>query len=322
VLSYLVGVGLAEVLVDGKFPDNGAVLRQWEFHDLLFHARSRLGRHDYPFGGIFPFKGEIEPRPAVRPAHDGPVVELPRPDLDRILLDDPHFTTVLEGRKSTRVHGERPISLEQLGEFLYRTARVRAITEPLPEQDMPYAATSRPYPTGGASYDLELYLSVHRCDGIKSGIYHYDPLRHSLTLVNSDDADRNSMVAVARVAAGHISAPDVLITLTSRFQRLGWKYRSLPYSATLKNVGVLYQTMYLVATAMGLAGCGLGGGDADLTARVFHLDYLQESSVGEFILGSMPSGPVQPAHHSTWTPALDHGWHSAAVEKLSRRSTD
>jgi hypothetical protein len=32
-------------------------------------------------------------------------------------------------------------------------------------------------------------------------------------------------------------------------------------------VGVLYEAMYLAATAMGLAPCGLGGGDAALFAR-------------------------------------------------------
>jgi hypothetical protein len=46
--------------------------------------------------------------------------------------------------------------------------------------------------------------------------------------------------------------------------------------------------MYLVATAMGLAPCALGGGDSDLFAQASGLDYLAESAVGEFILGSLP----------------------------------
>ena len=44
--------------------------------------------------------------------------------------------------------------------------------------------------------------------------------------------------------------------------------------------------MYLVATAMGLAPCALGGGDADLSAQAMGTDYYAESSVGEFLLGS------------------------------------
>ncbi len=38
--------------------------------------------------------------------------------------------------------------------------------------------------------------------------------------------------------------------------------------------------MYLVATAMGLAPCAIGGGDADLFARAAGTDYYAETSVG------------------------------------------
>jgi len=80
--------------------------------------------------------------------------------------------------------------------------------------------------------------------------------------------------------------PQVLIIIAARFQRLSWKYESMAYNIILKNVGVLYQTMYLVATAMDLAPCALGGGDSDLFARAAGLDYYAETSVGEFLLGS------------------------------------
>jgi SagB-type dehydrogenase family enzyme len=63
----------------------------------------------------------------------------------------------------------------------------------------------------------------------------------------------------------------------------------MAYAAVLKDVGVLYQTMYLVATAMGLAPCALGGGDSDLFAAAIGGDYYAEASVGEFLLGSKPS---------------------------------
>jgi hypothetical protein len=55
-----------------------------------------------------------------------------------------------------------------------------------------------------------------------------------------------------------------------------------------------FQTMYLAATAMGLAPCAVGGGDADLFVRAAGTDYCTETSVGEFILGSQQPGPVGP----------------------------
>ena len=78
----------------------------------------------------------------------------------------------------------------------------------------------------------------------------------------------------------------VLSILAARFQRLAWKYASIAYALILKHVGVVYQTMYLTGTAMDLAPCALGAGDADLFARAAGTDYYEESSVGEFLLGS------------------------------------
>ena len=39
-------------------------LQCWEFHDLLFHSRSRRGRHDVPYGGTYRFAGRLDPPPA------------------------------------------------------------------------------------------------------------------------------------------------------------------------------------------------------------------------------------------------------------------
>jgi len=61
---------------------------------------------------------------------------------------------------------------------------------------------------------------------------------------------------------------------------------AVAYSVILKDVGVLQQTMYMAATAMGVAPCGVGFGNADLFAQVIGSDYYTETSVGEFLLGS------------------------------------
>jgi SagB-type dehydrogenase family enzyme len=62
----------------------------------------------------------------------------------------------------------------------------------------------------------------------------------------------------------------------------------MAYALILKNLGALYATMYLVATAMDLAPCALGGGDSELFAAAAGLDPCEEPAVGEFILSSRP----------------------------------
>ncbi|HEY7815995.1 MAG TPA: hypothetical protein VIC62_22310, partial [Nakamurella sp.] len=127
VLDLLVDTGLLELVtptgaagsapVDPAKQARRARLRQWGFHDLLFHTRSRSGRHDEDFGATFRFLDEIEHERPVRELPAGPRLLLPVPDLDRVLATDPQLTVAMETRKSIRSPGKRPIAVEQLGEL-------------------------------------------------------------------------------------------------------------------------------------------------------------------------------------------------------------
>jgi SagB-type dehydrogenase family enzyme len=200
---------------------------------------------------------------------------------------DAPFSRVTEARRSVRMRGEQPLSAAQLGEFLYRAARVKEVQPASRELGSPYESSIRPCASGGAMHELDLYLTVSRCTDIEPGLYRYDPLAHELEHVAELGPRQERLLAGACASSGLITPPDVLITLAARFQRLAWKYQSIAYAVTLKNTGALYQQMYLVATAMNLAPCGLGGGDSDLFAEAAGLDYYAETSVGEFML----SGP-------------------------------
>jgi SagB-type dehydrogenase family enzyme len=284
--ALLVGLFSAAALLADSDDDDG--LGQWELHDLLFHTRSRLGRHDNPFGGTFRFHDIRPPQPALKPTMSGAAIALHRPDLAAVARKDPSLTAVLSARRSIRRYGEPPIDVRELGEFLYRVARVDAMLAVDGTRGRHYEVTRRPYPSGGATYDLELYLTVNRCLGLESGLYHYQPLDHRLYCLAPRNAHVEALLRGAQGAAKMTFEPQVVITLASRFERVSWKYASMAYATVLKNVGVLYQTMYLVATAMRLAPCALGGGDADLFAAAAGTSYYKETSVGEFLLGSYP----------------------------------
>jgi SagB-type dehydrogenase family enzyme len=270
--------------------DHAPALQTWEFHDLLFHARSREGRHDHPVGGAYRFFGRLDPPPALRPAGPGEAVALDRPDLDRLRREDPPFAEVQEARRSVREYAAAPLTDRQLGEFLYRVGRVKEAREDevaTPHGPVRMGFAPRPYPGGGALYELELYPAVRACAGLAAGLYRYDPQGHRLERRAGRTADVERLLAGAGWAAGvPAERLQVLLVVAARFQRVAWKYQSVAYALTLKHVGVLYQTMYLAATAMGLAPCGIGCGDADLFARAAGTDYYAETSVGEFLLGS------------------------------------
>jgi SagB-type dehydrogenase family enzyme len=76
----------------------------------------------------------------------------------------------------------------------------------------------------------------------------------------------------------------VLLTLAARVPRTAWKYERQAYRTVLLDAGAMIGTMYLAATAMGLAPCAIGNGDPALFARLTGLDPFEETSVAEFAL--------------------------------------
>ena len=94
-----------------------------------------------------------------------------------------------------------------------------------------------------------------------------------------------AQLAAAEFAMGSPAAPQILITIAARFDRISWKYSSIAYALILKDVGVLIQTLYLMATDMGLGGCAIGSIDIDLFAKMTGIEFHVEGPVGQFALG-------------------------------------
>jgi SagB-type dehydrogenase family enzyme len=84
---------------------------------------------------------------------------------------------------------------------------------------------------------------------------------------------------------GESGTPQILVTIAARFGRVSWKYSSLAYALILKDVGVLMQTLYLMATDMGLDACAIGSTNIELFAKMTGLEFYVEGAVGQFALG-------------------------------------
>ena len=276
----------SQLLIKSDFAEGTALRRDegdeqlvlWDFHDLLFHARSTEGRHANPIGGAYPHVGAIAPLPAVRPSWGGKKIELPEPQALST------FAELLRRRRSARsFDDDRPITLQELSTFLDRSARVLSRWSDPSTDDGGH--TSRPYPTAGAAYELELYLAVVRCEGLERGFYHYDAGAHGLAAIPFQESDFEALIAQAAQAMGVAAPPQILIVVAARFGRISWKYSAIAYSLIAKDVGALSQTLYLAATDMGLGGCAIGISNIELFARITGIDFHVEGAVGQFALG-------------------------------------
>lgn len=292
------GVELLALLLDGQIlftPGPGAdkALRAaegdgdlvlWDFHDLLFHTRSTDGRHANPSGGLYAHADLAAPPPAVRPSWPGPAI-----DLKTLETAPPSaFATLLRRRHSTRAFDERrPITLAEVARLLDGAARIISREQaPHEDHDEPELEVApRPYPSGGASYELELYLAVDRCEGLARGFYHYDASRHALVLIETNEHWLTAMLEDAQFAMGAPAVPQVLVTMAARFGRVSWKYSGFAYALVLKHVGVLMQTLYLMAAEMEIGACAIGVGDIDLFAKMTGLAFHVEGSVGQIAIG-------------------------------------
>jgi SagB-type dehydrogenase family enzyme len=256
----------------------------WDFHDLLFHARSTEGRHANPLGGVYPYVGVIPPPPAVRPSWPGKTIDLRKFSAGRSEALSP-IAKALRQRRSTRsFDDQRPITLAELSRFLDGTARVLSTSNATLELD-DGGHTVRPYPSAGAAYELELYLAVSSCEGLARGFYHYDSGAHGLAPIGVAANELEAMLAGAGNAMGAPAPPQILITIAARFGRVSWKYSSIAYALVLKDVGVLTQTLYLMASDMELGGCAIGIANIDLFAKMTGIEFHVEGPVGQFAIG-------------------------------------
>ncbi|WP_051966056.1 SagB family peptide dehydrogenase [Kitasatospora mediocidica] len=279
---------------DPQFAEDGdPVLAGWSPFELLFHTRSTTGRHDDDFGATFALLGHFEPPPAVKPVPEGPRFPLPRPDGAHPLASDASLIALLEEpRPAFSADPEQDeVTLSQIGELLYRSMRVRSVSTDT-AGPISYEVSDRPATSVSGTHPLEVYVSANRCAGLPNGTFHYDPVQHSLTLLNGGERERSEISLCSQVAAGLSASPAVVLTLTARFSRVTWKYSGQGYAMALRDAGTAIQTLGLVAATLGLAVTAGGSGDIEVGPRIAGTDWRVESTVGQLVLGAAAVAPT------------------------------
>lgn len=273
--GFLVGSGVVLAAADsgGFAEDTDPNLRPWTHHELQFHQQSR-SRHAAA--------ETMEPpamAPAVRPRPPGPVIKLDTPVVTR----DAALTELLESDHFCPDFSTKDFTVEQLGELLYRSARVRGPGPPHLPHGMSHEASQRPYFSIACLYELEVYLTVERCAGLDRGAYHYDPDGHALTLVTDAEPDLAAQLDTAMIAAGCMLRPSAMLTVAARMDRTA-VLGGAAYATTLMHVGALQQTVSLVATAMGLDAHAIPADGNDSVERAIGLRWPAEVVVGLCVL--------------------------------------
>lgn len=176
-----------------------------------------------------------------------------RQALAKLILPEPKLRgemsveEALSKRRSVREYKDAPLTLSELGQLLWAA---QGIT--LPSRGF------RTAPSAGATYPLELYVSVREggVEGLGAGIYRYDPFTHSLALVKGGDFS----LELYRAALNQdwVKEAPLCIIIAADFSRTTSRYGARGERYVYMEAGHVGQNIYLQATALGLGTVAVG----------------------------------------------------------------
>jgi SagB-type dehydrogenase family enzyme len=205
------------------------------------------------------------------------VIELPAPDLEGGLSAAKAIAT----RRSTRDYVPTAMTLAEVSRLLFLTSGITADK---------YGNARRTAPSSGALYPIEVYVVVHRVEGVEPGVYHYAYREHALEQVRVGDLRQH--VVDHGLAQEFLGECGIVLYHTMIMQRMRPKYQDRSYRYGLLEAGHLGENAYLAATSMGLGACGVGAFMDDAMNQMLGVDGIEEAVVYMQAVGKTAATPT------------------------------
>jgi SagB-type dehydrogenase family enzyme len=141
----------------------------------------------------------------------------------------------------------------------------------------------RAAPSAGALYPIEIYVVLHRTEGLVPGLYHYAVKDHALEQLQTEDL--RGEIVFRGLGQEFLGKANLVLVFTAIFQRLRWKYQERAYRYALLEAGHLGQNVYLVGTSMGLGVCAVGAFLDDELNSLLGIDGQEEAAVYTLAVG-------------------------------------
>ena len=177
--------------------------------------------------------------PHNRPAHSGPIVELPQPQLIGAISVE----QALKSRRSVRSFKPEALTLGELSQLLWAAQGVSGVHY-------------RTAPSAGALYPLEVYVAAGNVECLDAGVYRYIPESHALSEVRKGDV----LKSLSRAAywQKHAGAGAIAIVFSAVYERTTGKYGKQGIRFAHMEAGHAGQNVYLQAEALGLGTVVIG----------------------------------------------------------------
>lgn len=245
-----------------SFPDLHALL-DVEHSPAVVLGQARPGRQGAELFGEAAGSGDVA-LPASDTSADGELAAL---------------QAILARRRTSRLFGPGSVPLDGIAALLRLSLGARATRPQYGFGGFPVRAV----PSAGGIESVEAYLVARDIAGLAPGIYRYRSGPHRLAPITTTGSMRLALAELCPYTSW-IDDAQALVALVGRLDRLAWKYGPQSYRLVHLDAGAVLQTLYLVATALGLAA-GATGFDWRATGERLGLDEARELTVAAIAIG-------------------------------------
>lgn len=189
------------------------------------------------------------------PEYSGEIVQLPEPRYK----GEVSVEEAIARRRSIRYYRDEPLTLDQVSQLLWAA---QGITEK--------KRKFRAAPSAGATYPFEIYVVIGNVEGLKPGVYHYNPFNHTLELIK--EGDYRKELQKAALNQEWVGKAAIDIVLVAFYERTTKRYGERGYQYVHIEAGHIGQNIYLQATALNLGTVAVGAFYDSEVAKVVETD--------------------------------------------------
>ncbi len=150
----------------------------------------------------------------------------------------------IENRRSVRNYKDDNVTLQELSQILWAGQGITS------EEGL------RAAPSAGATYPLEIYITVRKVEGLSSGVYKFVPEEHAV--IKTSDEDVSVKLWEAALNQESVKQASFNIIFTAIYERTATRYGDRAERYVHMEVGHAAQNIYLQAESLGLGTVAIG----------------------------------------------------------------
>lgn len=210
-----------------------------------------------------------EPQPAAEKAAEAGQTLIVLPEPTKKVLKKENVFQCIGDRKSVRKYADEALTLEELSYLLWSTQGVREVTEA--------GRIMRTVPSAGGTNTFETYIFVRKVDGLKQGIYRYQPFAHRLVFLKEVE-DMAALIDEMTMAEKQPFVPyfagkaSVIFAWSTVPYRAEWKFDVQAHKKILIDVGHVCQNLYLAGESLDAGVCAIGIYNQKMMDEILDLD--------------------------------------------------